>query len=377
MKRKFIALLLAFTVCLSLSVAASASTEPGYIVDEIGHLAEAEIEVLNLIAAGIQKERGIAIFFVYTRDDVLSGYDVSQLVGGIRDYYVMLENGTNWYTFSGGRGDQIDPATEDELRAVYDRADTYVGGIEAYLYAAAECFPVISASEETKGPFGEMVVNDEADLISDSEEADLISKLHSISRTYNTQIVIATIPSLSGTNVDHYVELYYDTMGLGYGADKNGILLLVCMNPREYRILSNGSAADAITPGRLDAIGEAIVSDLSDGDYADAFDTFAEKCAYYLDGHLNGFPFQTGKNLLISLSVGLASGLIVAFVLKGQLKSVRRENQANAYVKSGSMQITAQRDLFLYRNVTRTKKESSSSSSGKSGSSRNVGGGRF
>ena len=67
--------------------------------------------------------------------------------------------------------------------------------------------------------------------------------------------------------------------------------------------------------------------------------------------------------------------LVVALILKGQLKSVRKQNQANVYVKPGSMQLTTSNDFFLYRTVDRTKKESSSSSS--SGSSRNVGGGSF
>ena len=145
---------------------------------------------------------------------------------------------------------------------------------------------------------------------------------------------------------------------------------------REYRILSNGFAGVAIDGGDIDAIGEAIVPDLSDGNYADAFDTFVDQCSYYLDGHLNGFPFNFGKNLMIALVIGIVAGVIVAFVLKGQLKTVRKQNQANVYVKQGSMNITAQRDLFLYRDVTRSKKSSSNGSSS-GGSSRSSGGGTF
>ena len=164
-------------------------------------------------------------------------------------------------------------------------------------------------------------------------------------------------------------------LNMGYGENRNGVLLLVCMDDREYRILSNGYAGEAIGMDQIDAISDAIVSDLSDGDYADAFITFADNCAYYLDGYLNGFPFNTGKNLVIALIIGVVAGVIVAFVLKKQLKSVRQQKQANVYIKSGSMQIATSRDLFLYREVSRTKKQSSSSSG--SGSSRNVGGGKF
>ena len=83
------------------------------------------------------------------------------------------------------------------------------------------------------------------------------------------------------------------------------------------------------------------------------------------------------KNLIICLIIGLVIGLIVVLVLKGQLKSVHQQHLAHDYVKEGSMNLTIQRDMFLYRNVTRTKRESSGSSGSGGGSSRNVGGGSF
>jgi uncharacterized protein len=150
------------------------------------------------------------------------------------------------------------------------------------------------------------------------------------------------------------------------------------MNPRQYRILSNGFAAQAIPMDAIDAISEAIVPSLSGGNYAAAFNTYADKCAYYLDGHINGFPFDSGKYLMIALAVGALSGVVTAFVLKGQLKSVRPQNRANSYGKQGSMKLTQSEDHFMYRTVTKKERPKEDSSSGSdSGSSRNVGGGSF
>lgn len=223
----------------------------------------------------------------------------------------------------------------------------------------------------------EAFVFDEADLLSDAEEAALAQKLADVSETYQAQILVYTVAATEGGDAEWLLNHLYDSKSFGYGQARNGVMILLCMDLREYRILSNGYAADAIGGYEIDAIGEAIVSDLSDGNYGAAFTEFADQCAYYLDGYLNGFPFNFGKNLLIALVIGIVIGLIVASVLKGQLKSVRKQNQANVYVRSGSMQLTTQRDLFLYRDVTRTKKESSSSSGSKSGSSRSTGGGKF
>ena len=217
-------------------------------------------------------------------------------------------------------------------------------------------------------------IYDEADLLSSAEETQIAEKLSKIGEQFDVQIVIMTVPTSDGS-IDTFVEDVYDSMNMGCGENRDGVLLLVCMDSREYRILSNGYAGEAIGMDQIDAISDAIVSDLSDGDYADAFITFADNCAYYLDGYLNGFPFNTGKNLVIALIIGVVAGIAVAFVLKKQLKSVRQQKQANVYIKSGSMQITASRDLFLYREVSKTKKSSTNSSG--SGSSRNVGGGKF
>lgn len=250
-------------------------------------------------------------------------------------------------------------------------------GLVVPVCAASEFSPLIRSFRGGNVPEETGFLYDEADLLSVAEEAALTSKLESISSQYNAQVVIATIASLDGGDVDGFVEYLYDTMGFGYGASHDGVLLLVCMNPREYRILSNGYAADAVTSSKIEAIGDAIVPDLSEGEYADAFDEFANQCGYYLNGHLNGFPFDFGGNLMIALIVGIVAGLITVFILKGQLKTVRRQDRANVYVKSGSMQVTVHRDLYLYRNVTCVRKESSGKSSGSSRSSRNVGGGSF
>ena len=217
---------------------------------------------------------------------------------------------------------------------------------------------------------------DDASLIDYSDEAYLIEKLADISGRYDAQLVVAIVDTTQGYGIDDFVDYAYDSMEFGYGENRDGVFLLVSMETREYRILSNGFAGVAIDSGDIDRIGDIIVPYLSDGAYLAGFESFADECAYYLEGYLYGYPFNAGENFLICLVIGVIAGVTVAFVLKGQLKTVRRQARANAYVKSGSMQLTVCRDIFLYRNVRRSEK-ASSSSSGSSGSSRSVGGGRF
>ena len=378
MTRKILCAFLALMLCFSMAVAASAeSPEVDFVIDEFGYLVPEEAEQMNELARSIYENTGVGIFFVYTTEEKLSDYDIPGLTGGMENYFVMLENETSWYTFKGGLGETIDEDKEYELRNVYDVAETYVGGVEDFLRAAGDCFPQIQETPQHIAPKPEeRLLYDDADLLTDSEEAALMGKLAAVSTGYEAQIVVVTIASMDGGNIDTYVDYVYDSMGFGYGENYDGVLLLVCLDPREYRILSNGFAGVAIDPDDISKISDKIVGDLSDGDYAGAFNQFADECAYYLDGHINGFPFNAGKSLAISLIVGVVIGLIVAFVLKGQLKSVHSQSRAQEYVKTGSMHVNLSNDMFLYRTVTRTKKQSSSSS-GSGGTARSKGGGSF
>lgn len=243
----------------------------------------------------------------------------------------------------------------------------------ASLTVVALAFPTAIVGTPN-GEFGLLV--DDAELLTASEEAELLTRLIYLTEKYQAEVIVITLHSTQGQSADDIVEMLYDELDYGYGSNRDGVMLMVSMEEREYRILSNGYAADAITMENIDDIGEIVAPELSDGNYAEAFDKFADRCEYYLDGHLNGFPFDFVGNLVVSLVIGLIVAVITVLILRGQLKSVKKQYQANVYIRDGSMKVTQATDLYLYRNVTRRAKPKSSSSSG-SGSSRNVGGGKF
>ena len=70
---------------------------------------------------------------------------------------------------------------------------------------------------------------DEADLLTDSEEAVLAEKLEHVSSTYQAQLVIVTVNSLGNADAETALEYIYDSMNLGYGVNRDGVLLLICM----------------------------------------------------------------------------------------------------------------------------------------------------
>lgn len=380
MTKRMICTILALVLCFSLAISVSAEEkETAFVVDELGYLTDDGIAALNKLGSAYYNMTGVGIFFVYTKAESLEDYDVEAILNGITDYVIMMENETSWYVHVGGKGEIIDVAAEDALRAAYDADETYVGGVGAYMDAAVLYFPELTAATEAAAKENEEFLYDEADLLTDSEETALVEKLTKVSHATNAQIVIATIASMDGGDIDSFVDYLYDTMGFGYGENHDGVLLLVCMDPREYRILSNGYAGVAIGPDQIDTLCDFMETYLPNGHYVAAFNSYADQCGEFLEYYQMGSPFKVGKNLAISLIIGIIAGLIVVLVLKGQLKSVRKQDQAHRYVKPGSMTVDMQYDIFLYRTVTRTKKQErvESTSSGSGSTARSKGGGSF
>jgi uncharacterized protein len=383
MTKRIICTVLALVLCFGLAISVSAEgKEPAFVIDELGYLTDDGIAALNNLGSVYYDMTGVGIFFVYTKAESLEDYDVEAILNGITDYVIMMENETSWYVHVGGKGEIIDVEAEDALRAAYDADETYIGGIGAYMDAAVLYFPELTAAAETTEaamPENEQFLYDEADLLTDSEEVTLVEKLKDVSRACNAQLVVVTIASMDGGDIDSYVDYLYDSMGFGYGENHDGVLLLVCMDPREYRILSNGYAGSAIGPDQIDTLCDFMETYLPNGHYTSAFHSFSDQSGEFLEYYLMGSPFKVGKSLAISLIIGIIAGLIVAFILKGQLKSVRKQDQAHRYVKLDSMTVNIQYDIFLYRTVTRTKKQKrvESTSSGSGDTARSKGGGSF
>ncbi len=224
-------------------------------------------------------------------------------------------------------------------------------------------------------------VCDYADVLSDSEEAELFNKLDEISERQRLDVVVVTVESLEGESVVDYADDFYDYNGYGFGEGRDGILFLLSTGEREWNITTRGYAITVFTDAGIDYMTEWIVMDLKDGAYAAAFTTFADYCDRYVTQAATGMPYDIDNLpsepfpyftlLIICFAIAFVIALIVTAIMKGQLKSVGNRWEADEYVKSGSMKLTKKDDLFLYRHVERREKpkENTSGSSGSSGSS--------
>ena len=208
---------------------------------------------------------------------------------------------------------------------------------------------------------------DNADYLTDSEETVLLNKLDEISTRQGLDVVIVTIPDLFGEDITDFADDFYDENG--YHPD--GILLLISDYDREWAISTSGYGITAFTDAGQEYLTRQFLDALSEGEYAAAFDTYAELCdefitqakagAPYDVGNLPRGPFHMVRSLLVSLGIGLLAALIVTGSMKGKLKTVHAQAAASQYVKPGSMNITESREMFLYSQIQRHKRETKKS----------------
>lgn len=222
---------------------------------------------------------------------------------------------------------------------------------------------------------------DEGDLLTEEEEHELTEKLDQISERQQCDVIIVTANSLNGKTATEYADDYFDYNGYGLGNKKDGILLLVSMKERTWAISTHGAAIDAFTDAGQEAMTDQFVPKLSEGDYFDAFDQFAELCDDFLIQAATGEPYdvhnldsEEDSDILaipgVMPGLAIGSGCLLAFiivsVMKGTLKSVRGQAAASSYVRPGSLHITKSYDYFLYRHVSKTAKPKNNDSGGSS-----------
>lgn len=246
---------------------------------------------------------------------------------------------------------------------------------------------------------------DDADLLTDSEEAILEANAQSLADEYDMDVVILTVDSIGGRYIESYADDYYDNNGYGIGQDYSGVLLLLAMDTREWAISTCGDAIYALTDYGIQSLFSSISGYLAQDDYYSAFTVYLEELEDYFLAYENGEPidgYHGGYDgpgtyipgtrdeviyydrepglgdylriVFVSLLIGAAAGGIAILIMRGQMNTARAQSGAGSYLTSGSYNLSRRLDIFLYSRVNRTRRQQSSGGGGGSGVHRSSGG---
>jgi uncharacterized protein len=147
----------------------------------------------------------------------------------------------------------------DPARLLWSVPLLAVALVFAATFAAALTFPALSGR-----------VVDQADILSPATRAALERKLAELEDKSGIQLVVATLISLEGQEIEPYANELFRTWGLGEAEKNNGVLLLVAPNERRVRIEVGygleGTLTDALSKV---IITNAIAPRFKAGDFSD------------------------------------------------------------------------------------------------------------
>ena len=230
-------------------------------------------------------------------------------------------------------------------------------------------------------------LDDSADVLNPQDEDKLSGKISELSEKCRCNVAFVIVKDLSnapfsfnGTASD-YAKCYYNYT---YGVNTDGIIVCLVLNDEvgsnNLSIYGTGKCEKRLSNSESQNIrDEAIKNHKPDKNnpnsakYYEFFESIADGLAEAVPPHLKWYM------LPLAFIIGFALAMIILMFLKKQLKSVEMQRGAVNYVRSGSMNVTAARDSYLYSTVSRTArpKNNSSSSSSSSGGSFSGGSSRF
>ena len=122
-------------------------------------------------------------------------------------------------------------------------------------------------------PQPERLVNDFANVLSDSEQQNMESALAQFSRKTSTQIVVVTVPDLEGYDRADYAQRLGEKWGVGQKENDNGLVVLVkpkVGNSRGEVFIATGYGLEGVLPDAIlnsTIVNEEMIPRFKENDY--------------------------------------------------------------------------------------------------------------
>ena len=406
MKNKVFAMLTVLVLCLSMIIPVSAAST--HIFDDTDMIGQ--LPSLEEMAQNIEDTYGFSVLLtvVETTNGKQTGeyaYEIYEANATEQHGLVLIyDYGENRYNFyRAGKAENLftNEILTEQVWAAFANTETYYEGAVGYYNVVenilkennvtadttqtdttqtdttqADTEAQAQTEETTKAAEEERTVPlvvDNADILTDEQEADFTQKLETLGGKYELEAALLTVDSYEGKSDTEYADDYFIEKGYGLGENKDGFLIVYNTGKedgtRNIYLCTHGSAIEYITDFERDVIFEMVIPYLEKGEYVQAFDTFISEADSATD------PSTPVYYIPVSILIGFAIAFLIMKIQASKLKTVRPKVNAADYV--GNVQLTYQSDNFMYMDVSKIKKSNNSSSSGGSSTHKSSSGDTF
>lgn len=238
-------------------------------------------------------------------------------------------------------------------------------------------------------------VADQADILTDREHIELESMAEQLSQGTGCDVLIAAVEDLNGYSAGDYAAQL--NSGNLWNSD-HAVLFLLAMEEREWYIATFGDAIYVFTDYGLDMLGHEAVYYFSDGRYYNGFCAYLNLLPDYFTAWQNGEPIDNDQYnpgprdevvypsshgnktfwqvLPLSLLIGVVTAAVILLVMRYSMNTKRRQRSAGDYLKPGSYHLHTHQDIFLYSNLSKTRRQENSGHPGGGSSIHRSSGGR-
>lgn len=292
---------------------------------------------------------------------------------------------------SAWNGEDITMSAVALTQAVQDMAEA------AEVYILTNCpsdNPVAETPETPAAPeesepssVGMQYVFDISDLLTYEEWEDLEARAADISNRQHCGVYFALVDDFTdygdGSVYEVTYQLYHGSE-LGIGANRDGIIVLLSMEERDYAMFVYGEYAEyAFNSYGQKKLEETFLTDFGYDDWYGGISHYLNTCDEFLTKAESGEPVREALWVwiasylfmitFITVVCCIISGIICYMLLRG-MKTVSQKVEANEYIAEGGLQLTERYDQYTHTTETRTKIQKESSGGGSTRSESGGGG---
>ena len=214
-------------------------------------------------------------------------------------------------------------------------------------------------------------VVDQAGVISQDSRADITAKSQALEQRSGIQLVVATVKSLEGGDIETYANQLFRTWKLGEAQKNNGVLLLVAPNEHKVRIEVGygleGTLTDALSSA---VIAGAIIPRFKTGDFSGGIERGVDGIISVLNGDTSDWQPKPQSFLRVDEPGALNTGLpILGFLATAFILQLLIGGIAWFFSGSSGHYVTRHGKKVFVRNKNSSSSSSSSWSSSDSSSS--------
>ena len=396
-----------FSLLLICSLAVSASAAEGFIYCEAQNLITVELNDQHLALGELSQKTGVQfeMYFMTCTDEPIPMDALGEVLYENKEQQpeeyvaVLLQVGqdeTGWYLDETYPWDMIakgsiaqDTAFMSALEVILDSlitTDNWSGPLaEDQMVATLTATALVEAADqllaEQSAPATPYVIDD-ARLLTIEQRQELNAYAEKITETYGMGIYIMSVEDFHNYGEEPQIFdvlwNYYHDNSLGYGADRQGMILMLSMAERDFATFFYGEDTEYAFNGFGQAqLENYFLDDFGSDDWYDGFMDFLVASEDFMAKAAAGEPVRDNPWSLASVFVLIA--LFVSFVVTRllwmKMANVAAQKGAKRYQTAEGLVLTKQIDQFLTQTIRRRKIESSDSGSGRSGSSRAHSGG--